>query len=280
MNIFNRAVGWTRRNLNRKYRNYTGGERQSVMMLHHGRSGSTVLTQMLQQHSDLHWDGEFFHPLSNRSLSDSKLKKWSNPLEVLQNRPDFWQGFVYGLEVKFKHIWEPRVLNMSVKEFVDAMHEMGIEHWIVLKRSHYLRMMLSCIRGMKTGSWHSKKGESNEARTLSIDLEKANVGLGESRPVLEQFHRLDETFEEIKELLQDRKTLWLEYESDIFNDPKVAYLKTCEFLNIKPLHIEPTLQKSAFKPVCDLIANFDELSSVLENTPYEWMLEIDKKQTP
>ena len=113
-------------------------------MLHHGRSGSTVLAKMLSQHSDVQWDDEYFHLLSERLIPNVEThKKWSDPLKGLQRRVDSCRGSVYGFETKFKHIWEPHVLKLSTEEFFQAMDQIGIDHWIVLKRSNYLRMMLS-----------------------------------------------------------------------------------------------------------------------------------------
>ena len=273
-NLASRICNRAKDVLRRKFYNLKGGTRPRVVMLHHGRSGSTVLAKMLSQHSDVQWDDEYFHLLSERLIPNVEThKKWSDPLKGLQRRVDSCRGSVYGFETKFKHIWEPHVLKLSTEEFFQAMDQIGIDHWIVLKRSNYLRMMLSLMRGMATESWHASKGDRNEAGNITVDLENASIGLGVSRPVLEQFQCVDESFEEIAGFFENRKVMHLEYEGDIFEDPRKAYGKICEFLNMKTLAIEPTLQKSAFKPIRDLVSNYEEISSLLQNTKYAWMLD-------
>ena len=77
----------------------------------------------------------------------------------------------------------------------------------------------------------------------------------------------------LEEQLIDKNVLHLSYEEHIQDNPKEAYLKICEFLQIKPKKVDVRLSRTNPYPLKDIIENMDEVRDYLHGTPYEWMLE-------
>lgn len=85
-------------------------------MFHIGRSGSTVLCDMLNQHSDVSWDGELLKGTAATTIN--KPLRYSNPADRWYNSPYFPDrpfSFIeshmskantrfFGFETKFFHL--------------------------------------------------------------------------------------------------------------------------------------------------------------------------------
>ena len=122
-----------------------------------GRSGSTALADLLNNHHSIRCEGEL--------LMNYKLF----PLEFLEgkSRPHVEEGRVWGCKIKWWHIAE--VQHREVNIFLRALRSRG---WkiIYLHRENYLFQALSTLAGEVRESWRHKHGEG--IKSVNIDPEK------------------------------------------------------------------------------------------------------------
>src|SRR6185369_15057982 len=143
----------------------------NIAMFHIGRSGSTVLGDLLQQHPDIFWDGELF---------DSRGSKFTNSIARKLNLFPFVpfnfirvnmlkaRGKYYGFETKFFHLSKN---GISLSEYFDKLQNMGFDHFIVLKRRNYLRKVISSLIGKQKNRYHQSLLEKPELNRIKVDVD-------------------------------------------------------------------------------------------------------------
>ena len=100
---------------------------------------------------------------------------------------------------------------------------------------------------------------------MEIDLD--------SKPLIKYLEDYDKQFNELNQLLDNKKNLLkLYYEDDIQIDPKLAYIKICTFLGVSPMKLDVPLKRTNPYQIESMVINFSELEVYLKNSPYEWML--------
>ena len=241
-------------------------------MFHTGRSGSTVVARMLNQHSEICWPGELFENVPERygdapraNLVERVLGEWSE--RCLERNKH-----VLGFETKYlphQHL-RKTFLDTTLEDYLSLLH--GLRKWkfVVVQRENYLRRAISAQVGARTKTWHAKEAGGGPVR-IALDLH--NFRTGEHRePLLELFRTLDENYEKLWQLLRHEKTLYLSYERDILDDPTVAYGAVCDFLQVNRESPSIDLVRTNPFPYEAMLTNFAEVTELLKGTKYEWML--------
>lgn len=255
----------------------------TAVMLHSGRVGSTVVAKMLNQHPRLQWEGEIFEHLSQLKTlppdrrPDFHLRDALPPLVKLRVRSGgaHRAGHRYGFEAKHHRDQHGHIYRLDIQPFVERLSRLGVTHFIELRRKNYLRQVLSVVRLRQTGRSHVRASESIEQSPVVINPD--SVPLGRIHlPLRTRFAEMDALHEHTVDALRDRHALHLTYEDDIEDDPACAYRQICDFMGLSPADPEVSLRRTNDAPLTDLIANYEEIRSVLLNTPYEWMLEEGK----
>lgn len=233
-------------------------------MFHIGRSGSTVLANMLAQHPMILSDGEIY---------GGDPEKWTParkqpPLDYLKERMRIAGNRIYLFEAKF---WHAAVIHMRFDDFFRTLLGEGFEHFIVLKRRNYLRKIVSSRRAQESGIWRRAPGESIHVSRVRIDPLRLAMDQT-SEPLLAYLERYDRSFAALDVLLDGHSTLRLTYEEDIEQDAHTAYHRVCDFLEIDrhPVVVEDA--KLTPFPLKDVIINFDEVDRALRGTRFHWML--------
>jgi hypothetical protein len=108
-------------------------------------------------------------------------------------------------------------------------------------------------------------------KSVKVNIENVQIDF-DSKPLLDYLIDYDKHFSELETLLEGKCLLKLSYEEDIEKDPKIAYSRVCEFMNIPRQDVSVNLSKTNPFPLKDMIENFDEVKNTLSGTPYEWML--------
>lgn len=238
-------------------------------MFHVGRCGSTVLANMLGDHSGVHWSKEIFTRfMSNQDQHGEKLVK----REIRYHR-SLRRSKIFGFETKYlpnQHLSEVCVA-MDIKGYIKLLKQLGFNKYIILHRKNYLRRAISAEIGKKNGYWHSKEPAKNPTK-VSINISSVKTGVTDE-PLLDSFRRIDENYALLQDALKEEKTLFLNYEDHILTDPNIAYEKVCDFLGLKNEH--PSIRLKRINPFNydEVLVNFEELEKLLIDTEYEWMLE-------
>lgn len=233
----------------------------NVVMLHEGRCGSSVLAGLLGQHSAIQWEGEVFGVFKPGGAL-ARYFRYNYPLLYLRQRIARSEHSIYGFETKVRlHLW--RKLDLSLREYLRGLQNLGFSRYIVLDRKNGLRRIASSLISVKTKKWAVSKRE--KPRLVQIELE-----LDEIISWLEELQRISA---ELEEVLSDRALLWLTYEDHVAPDPRIGYRRVCEFLDLPPEEVAVTLKKVNPFPLSEMIENYEEVRRGLSGTDFEWMLE-------
>lgn len=245
----------------------------NIAMLHIGRVGSTVVTGMLHQHTQIYWGGEFFHPDS--------LDRWQNmfgeesPERLLRLvMPAARRGF-FGFDCKM--FADPARLHLSTEQFIQSLLELKFDHFIFLERKNLLRRFISIEVGKRRGTWHLTDGAPELIR-VRVDP-KHPIKRNATKSLIDWFEDYTSVYDAARRQVAAYPTLNLTYEEDVLPGPHTAYEKICAFLGVAPE--EPVIKRKKISPfpLEDLLTNYEEVNVYLQDTPYAWMLQDEKQYT-
>ena len=236
---------------------YRPGARQKVILFHGGRSGSSVLSGMLTQHPEIYWAGEvlaehFRPPQAHQPAFD--YRRYLARLEFSTIRPYF------GIEIKPVDLLQ---LGIRKQDFLTDVGDDGYTTYIVLERKNQLRKIVSIQAAKQSGIFHVSAKMDAPVHKLALDV----------TDLAELLQRNIREMDELKDLLQDMRVLYLTYEEDILPGPATAYQRTCAFLGIRSVTAEPRLRRIAVQPLSQILTNYSEVAASLVDTPYAWMLD-------
>jgi LPS sulfotransferase NodH len=113
------------------------------------RTGSTLLTELLNAHPDIQCDGEIFFQ------AFEKYQKVLFPCLLMEKRFRDAKTTVYGLGLKLEQIQNVLIRQIyDSNRFLNKLHTKGWQ-FIRIKRTNILRQALSNIIANQKGEWHS-----------------------------------------------------------------------------------------------------------------------------
>lgn len=239
----------------------------NIAMFHAARSGSTVLTDLLNQHSDVFWDSELYLP--DGPHLNTRLYRYliREPIKLLRLRKKLaYKGF-YGFETQFYHLHK---LDISLQTYVQHLERLGFNYFIILKRKNTLRITVSALIGLQKDKWHQAHNLKPVLTPIKLNVE--HVFGPNAFSIIELLTHFDERFYTLNTLLQDQRVLHLCYEDDIASNLLIGYHRVCHFLNINPIDISVRYSKTNPFELKEMIINFEEVKQVLQGTKFEWML--------
>jgi len=241
-------------------------------MFHIGRSGSTVLGNLLGQHSKIFWDGELYERLF-RSYERQGFKVEDqdvevDPVRVLRKRMHRAGSRFYGCEIKFFHL---TLLRTNLADYVTHLHRLGFSHFIVLKRKNYLRVIVSAVITHKLARPHQSIHETPVLTRIELNVNNVQIDR-DAKPLLGFLRDYDHKFSELEQYLGGHNMISLTYEDDILDDPYWGYQRVCRFLGIPHGNVTVSYGKTNPFTLNDILLNFDEVARNLKGTAFEWML--------
>lgn len=245
------------------------GRVANIAMLHAGRCGSTVLSDLLKQHPGFHWDGE---PFENMLPAYSRMSAEHRAEHVIGNSLYFRDCRYYGFDSKYlpeQHL-SPDLANKTPAAYVELLERLGFTHYILLNRRNHLRRAASVAIGTQTGVWYSSR--PGEKVAVRIDPDRF-VSYGREMTLLQYFDSIEKRHAAFRDLLVGKRLLELVYEDDIQADPCLGYRKVCDFIGIGPAPVSTQLRRMNPWPLRELIQNYDEVARALAGTPYADLLE-------
>ena len=242
-----------------------------IIMLHIGRCGSTVIANLLEQNPEIYWDAKLHRKaqaLYGDRFSHMNYVSWT------QQQFSMSGARYYGFEFKILEDQYPALLNTTRATFFDHCKSIGITHYILLHRRNTLRHVVSHYTSMARGNWHNDSTQQASRVQIDLDLQRVSTGRGPGRPLLRYLEEVAEAHDQTRNAFQDKAFLELEYETDIDSaGVEHGYHKVCEFLAVQPLPVALKNSRTNPFPLSETVRNYDELSSYLTGTEFEWMLE-------
>lgn len=244
--------------------------RQLVTTFHIGRSGSTVLGDLLNQHSAVHWLGEI-HEWPEFRAHPAPPGTGSELIRRLRARlPDVHKP-VAGVEAKFYHLHDHGIaLGAFLDELRQEFSGQGNCRFIVLRRKNYLRKIVSSLAARQRSQWFAKPGARLKPVRLEINPERVCID-GDAQPLIDYLQDWDAQFAQLDAALMSEGALPLTYEDDIEQDPRVAYRKVCAWLGLPPEAPEVRYARTTAEPLADIITTMAAVRTALSGTAYAWM---------
>lgn len=252
----------------------------NIAMFHIGRSGSTVLGDLLNQSPKIFWDGEVYHTYVDWG-GQKAIRKGQDPsidpVKLLQVQKIKARRRYYGFEVKFYHL---DCTNISLSDYVQQISELGVSHFIILKRKNYLRKIVSSYvafdkkkNNLRTIDQSDHYSADAKAKLYQIDLNVNNITIdGSKKSLLEHLEYYQDKFQKLDTEIADKKVLRLTYEEHIAEGPTKGYHETCDFLGIRSYPVTVQYGKTNPFKLSEIVSNFSEVEKTLNNTEFEWML--------
>jgi hypothetical protein len=240
--------------------------RALIVTFHIGRSGSTVLGDLLDQHPAIRWLGEIEEWDTYRTRNAAPGAGSELTRRVREQGSGGGKPLI-GVEAKFYHLHRHQV---SLPTFIDELLELGARHFIVLRRRNFLRKVVSSLAARERHRWTARPGESLAPVRLRMDPERVRID-GDDKSLLEYFEDWDAAFDELDALIPGNELLRLFYEDDIAEDPRRGYARVCAHVGLEPQRPDIRYVRVNPQPLRDLVINLDEVQSALASTPYAWM---------
>lgn len=236
------------------------GPEKRIVVFHTGRCGSTILGNLLNFHPQVWWDKEI---LTGRAITTP-----DGAFAWLDERMRRGRGWHYGCEIK---LGQPRDLGMAYADFIARMEAVGFRHFVYLRRLNYLRVAVSARVLRQHGIRHLRVGEQASLNPVRIEVTPRDHG--RALGLVDRLADRERALVSFEAEFGERPFLSLTYESDIRDDPRVAYHKVCDFVGLPAPAVPVDLIRTNPFPLRDAIENYDEVAAALAGTPYAWMLD-------
>ncbi|MDV3353315.1 hypothetical protein QGP82_31870 [Leptothoe sp. LEGE 181152] len=246
---------------------------RNIAMFHMGRCGSSVLGDLLYQHSRIQWNGEIYcpyiHDWRTQTTQNPKTPTLTpDPLMLLQRKMFAAGSKNFGCEIKFHHLVEGHI---DIEKFIEILNKKDF-YYIILRRKNFLRSIIShtVMYSLAEKKTHNKSSEKATLKQVNIDVKNTGYN-GTKKTLLEHLNMQKENHIYLEKLLANQKYLKLNFEDDIAENPNNAYLQVCDFLNIEPEETPVRLSRTNPFPLSEIIINYGEVKEYLKDTEYAWM---------
>jgi LPS sulfotransferase NodH len=224
-----------------------------------GRSGSTLLVDLMNSHPDVFTFGEI---LSHHAVTNVR-----NPRRFVEGLTTMSRKPACGFKVKVYQI--EHIQKKDPKTVLRDFHEHG---WriIHLRRENYLRHAISGIRAERTGQYHDVRG----ARAKTQSPRRGGRIRVEMDELMTQFRWLEDCEEKEKRALASLPHIKIEYEKDLCGEDaqKAALGRVFEFLDLRAFEAQTAFRKVTSKSLADNVENAEEIERELAKTEYERFL--------
>lgn len=248
----------------------------NIAMFHVGRSGSTVLGDLLNQHPRICWDGEIFPMIYKPMFDDWQSWRQSSDeraqldlAKPIRSRMSWAGRNWYGFETKFFHLG--LLTGIKLSDYLHQLDHLGFSHFIILRRKNLLRKIVSGVIAGQTRDYHRDHDQEPSFTRISLDTDKIYLDQ-DVKSLLDLLHEYEDDFKQLDELLTGERTLRLTYEDDIASDPLAAYGKTVEFLGLETHDVAIRYAKTNPYPLQEILINLNQVENELSGTQFAWMV--------
>lgn len=251
---------------------------KKIVMTHFGRSGSTVIAELLKQHSKIAWLDEYFSLkwIRSRETYDFTLQQLLDMVDVEESRvhaktPDVWVGH----EIKLMNFLQNPSCNMI--DYARATANPADYVHIVLRRRNILKRICSSYKAAQTQVYHVRDDDTAyRKKTFQINFGNLrDYDTGESATTFPELISKVQAREEAV-LANYRKLgiqyLELYYEDDIEADPLKAYTRIVSHLGLEFEPAEVSLKKTG-AALRNELENYDRLEEQMKASEHAWMLD-------
>jgi len=223
-----------------------------------GRSGSTLLLDLINSSPNLQCDGELLkrRVVFPTMLLRSFAKQSSQP--------------IYGFKLLSYQLLNVQKGIKDKRLFLDKLTNDEGYRFIHLSRNNKAKQALSIIYAFYRGQWHNQEGSKQKAaKRFELD---PNIYLH----FLSELQALED-FENA--MMVDRTHLSLSYENDLSSPDKYenTMAQVADFLDIPVVAPQTNLKKVTPSKLSDMISNQEDLVKAVKNSPFETYASVLEK---
>ena len=217
-----------------------------------GRTGSTLLVDLLNNHPNIKCDGEIL----NVAFTGKKFF----PIFYVKSKAKASKAEIYGFKVKLYQLYDDgRKLHQNVdpKKFITNLYKSG---WkiIYLKRNNIFRQTISNFVAQSRERYHHTNKSELTLPKIKINPDK----------LLERIRGREKYLCDEKETLKTIPHLEISYEKDLLKDRERTMDKIFKYLEIHPCPVKTTLVRTSKEELEDYIVNYKEIKDFLSKTKY------------
>jgi len=224
----------------------------TFVVLSRGRTGSTLLLDLLRCHPLIHCDGEI---LSHRLFVTS-------PQELLRSRAAIFASRAYGFKLRPTHCETQRMREGGA--FLAALLAAGWR-FVHLTRRDVLRVSLSRLMLAQTKVVHRRLGDRPSDGT------PVHIGASD---LLSMLARVEREMQTERDLLAPLPHLTVTYEDDLLQEGRRQSTldRVFDFLDLPSVPVSTRYLRLTTDRLSDFVQNHDELASTLADTEYARLL--------
>jgi hypothetical protein len=218
-----------------------------------GRTGSTLLVDLLRCHPAIHCDAEI---LSHRLWVTS-------PWALVRGRARLFARQAYGFKLRPPHYATQRIHDPVA--FLGGLHAAGWR-FVRLTRQNALRTAISGSLIAHTGVLHRRVGDEPTARA-AVRIRPDDL--------LARLERQEREMRLEADTLASFPCLGLTYEDDLLReaDRQPALDRVFAYLGLPSAQVSTRYVRLTTDRLTDVVANYDEIASALRDTPYARFLD-------
>ncbi|GEA04026.1 hypothetical protein KUL17_29230 [Alteromonas sp. KUL17] len=253
---------------------------KNLLLVHLGRSGSTVLGNLVGQYPGINWLGEVFTLEEQKGRTFKTEDEMNNYFDKLYTS----EKNAFGIEVKLINILRVAPENEdsvnAVKRYLQFVNELAEKYEltpVLLLRNNILKRLVSCHAAAKSGVWHIENdGKKHKSSTLNLpvnELKDWDTGFsGSLNDVLYNGAAINLLLENY---FRDNSWNVLYYEKDVENDPVSSANKLID-LSIgneekESINLHVKFGKTNPVGLVEKLENYNEISNLIDSE-FRWML--------
>ncbi|MEM9991342.1 MAG: hypothetical protein AAF738_06220 [Bacteroidota bacterium] len=220
---------------------------QKFVIFTSGRSGSTLLVDLINSNPNIHCDLEL---LKRRVFA---------PMSLIRTHAKCSTQDTYGFKLLSYQLKNVQTGIRNKWMFLDRLVNKKGYKLIHLERENKAKQALSIIYAFYRGKWHNQKG-SQQKQSLQFELEpKVLYKFIKESEILRQFET---------EMLQGQEYLHVSYEKDLANaDRRAATIQNVsDWIGVDAVHPETSLRKVTPSKLSTMISNKQEVIDFIANT--------------
>lgn len=221
-----------------------------------GRSGSSLLSDLLNNHPEIRCDGEI--------LNVRYRGKKHFPLYYVKTLAGTSEKPTYGFKVKIYQLFNNHNIlhqDLDPKDFLTELYNSG---WkiIWLTRNNIFRQAVSNFVLEARGKPHHRSEGELAIPKITIDPEK----------LFRSMRGREEHTKHEQEILEAIDHLKIIYETDLLENREDALTKIFGYLEVQPYAVKSSHRRTSKNDLSQYIVNYEEIVDFLSRTEYERFL--------